>query len=503
MLKAGRKQSTDPVQEKLRQNKAVWNKTVSSFVNDVIHFKKLMNGWPNKFFNEKSSLKNPIPADPATIIGSLVSDFQEIANKSNNIVQEQLAYSQNRRQRQMKQMPLPLGQTPVKQEETPEPDLSKQLSLGLTGSIKEIELIKLASEFEDKYQLETMASNPFSRFFNKLLNPGLGLSGEAARIKKYRTSLLNSTVNVYKGLKMMQKEIVASGPESIFAATKLLDAVERNYIFVASGLKSFQELLPQGAEETGGTIAPPDKSEGTQENKEKKSERAAPPTYSKEPKVLQAEKAAQDIITYHTAFPSTAMDRLYLFSQSFLTIDKKNKDLAKFLITSYQDLLATICAEKNLPLQPSLANISALSPKSAAVMQDQLQIVAQNILGKWKHKISPFDKTSAFRLDIYKVASEARKKTDQILDHLEQGLTPEALEPLLNELGNYLIQIRGAINMLNSTIRGGDYQSQFINMLDKGRLGDQYSNLGYKQKTQLEKLIEQKRMRELSKLYGR
>jgi hypothetical protein len=65
MIKSARKPSSDPVQEKLRQSKAVWNKEVSIFVNDLIHCKKLMNGWPSKFHMEKSFIKEPIPADPS------------------------------------------------------------------------------------------------------------------------------------------------------------------------------------------------------------------------------------------------------------------------------------------------------------------------------------------------------------------------------------------------------------------------------------------------------
>ena len=53
----------DPAQEKLRQSKAAWNKSVSAFINDVIHFKKLMNGWPSKYFKERSKITLPIPAD--------------------------------------------------------------------------------------------------------------------------------------------------------------------------------------------------------------------------------------------------------------------------------------------------------------------------------------------------------------------------------------------------------------------------------------------------------
>src|SRR5574338_50285 len=115
-VKTARKPSSDPVQEKLRQNKALWNKEVSTFVNDLIHLKKMMNGWPSKFHKERSRIVDPIPADPATIIGSLAGDFQEIAQKGNSIVQEQVNYAKNRRKKQPKQLNLPF---PQQQQQTP------------------------------------------------------------------------------------------------------------------------------------------------------------------------------------------------------------------------------------------------------------------------------------------------------------------------------------------------------------------------------------------------
>src|ERR1700678_1249493 len=100
MLKEA-KSPPDAVQQKLRRNKASLNKETSIFINNLINFKKLMNGAPNLFFKEKSKIINPIPADPATIIGSLAGDFQDIVSKSNAIIQEQINYSKNRRQKQI------------------------------------------------------------------------------------------------------------------------------------------------------------------------------------------------------------------------------------------------------------------------------------------------------------------------------------------------------------------------------------------------------------------
>ena len=44
MIIDARKKSLDPIQEELREKKSVWNKEVSEFINNLIQFKKLING---------------------------------------------------------------------------------------------------------------------------------------------------------------------------------------------------------------------------------------------------------------------------------------------------------------------------------------------------------------------------------------------------------------------------------------------------------------------------
>lgn len=99
MIKSARKASSDPNQEKLRQNKDSWNKEVSSLINDLIHFKKLVNGWPNKFFDERSKIIDPIPSDPIKILSDLLSKYNNINQAGKNIVQQQIDYSKNRKKK--------------------------------------------------------------------------------------------------------------------------------------------------------------------------------------------------------------------------------------------------------------------------------------------------------------------------------------------------------------------------------------------------------------------
>ena len=251
MEKTARKPSADPTQERLRANKATWNKDVSAFINDLIHIKKTMNGWPSKFFKERSRITQPIPADPGTVIGALAGDFQDIATRGNAIVQEQLEYAKNRRQKQPKPAggpqpggaPAAPGAPPAPEAPKPGgPDLSQQMGQQLAASYQ-AEMIKVASSFEDKYLLESEASNPVSRFITRLFNPRFGF-GEGARIRRLRMAMLDNCVKSYKELKKLHKEIVKSSKSSIDSSHKMMTQVS-NYWSAVNRLLSATKLLDQ------------------------------------------------------------------------------------------------------------------------------------------------------------------------------------------------------------------------------------------------------------------
>lgn len=500
MEKTARKPSTDPVQERLRQNKTNWNKEVSTFINDLIHLKKTMNGWPSKFHKERSRIVEPIPADPATIIGSLAGDFQDIVNKGNSVIQEQLNYSKTRRKRQPKQLGLPFPPpapgapapaTPAAPAAPATPELSKQLELGLAS--------------DNNYYLISEASNPLTRFFHRLLSPGIGLTGEGARIRKYRMSLLNAALQTYKDLKKVQSSIVGSGPQSIFVASKLLDKAENNWVFLSSGFKAFQDTLPKGAVDTGAKIDVPPALKDVPPTGEPVP--SAPGAELADPQVVAAMGAVQDIQRYANTFKGVAgMPDLKNAAQKFskaLPADKQR--FANELLRLYRQVLTQLSANKMIPVQSSFADVIAMETKSeaptTASSQDQLQAVAQGFLGKLRHQFSPFDKTSAFRLDIYKMAAANRKLLDKIMDHLSVGLNAETLSPLMAEISANMSKTRALMNGLSSTIRGVGYQPEFMSMLERGRLGDYGVELSPKQKVELERMLKQKQLRELTQMY--
>lgn len=436
MIKSARKPSSDPVQEKLRQSKAVWNKEVSIFVNDLIHCKKLMNGWPNKFNMEKSMIKDPIPADPTTIIGSLVSDFNDIAQKGNNIIKQQLEYSKIRRKKQPKQLNLPLG-TPSAPSTAP--DLSSQLSL------------PLAAAFEEKYGLVAEGSNNVTRFFTKLLNPAFGL-GEAARIRKYRRNLLDACVRTYKDLGKLQVEIVKSSKSSLANSNKLLHKTWTDWMVIYRGYSLYKSNMPREIKDTGGEISTSDKKNETANQLPKDKATSTVEDNSLDNSVI--ESIINDYKSSQSKFPEDAgifSDLNNSFTLFLVpTTPEKKKAAANKIISFYNAIISTLRAKYN----SSGVTLEQIANDKLPASTAALEKVAQDFLRKWvgktRHELSMFDKTSQYRLDIYKNVGELRKTINQIMDSLEKGMNLDELDPLIIQVNRDITSLRGVMRALNN-----------------------------------------------------
>lgn len=488
MIKLARKPSTDPAQEKLRQNKALWNKEISSFINDLINFKKTMNGAPSKFFMQKSTIKDPIPADPATIIGALAGDFQELAQKGNSIIEEQIQYSKTRKKKQPKQMNLPLGQpatAPVPTEqEAPTKDLSQQLSL------------PIAASFETRDLLFAEGSSAISRFFARLLNPAIGGS-PSARIRKYRMSMLTAAVNAYKDLEKMQVAVLGKSPESIFTASKILSKIEDNWSFLSKGFNTYKDTMPKDLPDTGGKIEPPISDEKVSKAPVKDEAKPIPDTSSEIATILS------DYRIYGANLVGLSTQQMESLIRQFISATPEiKKQLIPQIISAYNNILAEANSKYHTNELSLKKVFDAAQPGKA-----QLETVAQDFLKKWigkaRHKLSPFDKTSAIRLDIAKLAEECRGTIDLIMDSLEKEMNVDQLEGLINKVSNELLTIRDLTRALDATIKGKGFDVPFMNLLEKGKITDFGPGLSEKQKQHLQKMLEQRQMRELTNIYYR
>lgn len=276
MEKAARKTSADPVQEKLRKDKDVWNKQVSQFIENVKQVKKTMNGYPSKLNPQKGNIKNPLPPSVPSTLEALTQAFDNIAQSGESIVEEQLAYSKNRRKNQPKAPVVPAPaptQAPAEPAAPETPDLSKQLTA-----------------WEEKYGLVAEASNPISRFFTKLLNPSFGF-GEAARVRRVRMQLLRACADTYKKLGRLQVEIVKSSKSSIDTSNNLMHDVWRNWETVRTGFATYKGMMPARVPDAGGILEEPKE---VTEDKEKGNEQAVKSTEKIEQKMEKVDRAVEE-----------------------------------------------------------------------------------------------------------------------------------------------------------------------------------------------------------------
>lgn len=469
MIKVARKPSTDPLQEKLRQEKAVWNKEVSTFVNDLIHLKKMMNGWPSKFYNEKSSIKEPIPADPVTIIDSLAGDYQKITQQGNKLVQQQLDYSKNRRKRQMKQMNLPLGNAPATPSTpspagTPAPDLSKQLALPSVASID--------------YNLIAEASNPITRFFTRLLTPTSG-SSEAARVRKYRMALLEASVKTFKALEKFQVEIVKSSDDSIVNSNKLLHSIWNDWTVVSRGFNTYKNNMPKEVVDSGGDI----KSKNREEEQARKELSSTDPSakiegdYDYDPekdesKVLSTELNEKEVVALAkaaiadcAAVRKNAKGSLIINDPNILNkivnlnglfqmaVNKVDKEKYAYeIVKEHRAILANLnkVYSANATSLDQLLKLVIEKEKvaNACAMEKLAQDFLKKWIGKTRHQYIS-NKTSAYRLDMYKMAESMREDINHIMDSLEKGLDLDVLDQLISQVNKNMLALRGIMRSLH------------------------------------------------------
>lgn len=467
--KTARKPSADPAQEKLRQNKAAWNKEVSRLVNDIIHLKKMMNGWPSKFFKERSRITEPIPADPATIIGSLANDFQELAQRGQGIVQEQLNYSKTRRQKQPKS-PSPSQETPAVPTTTSAPvapsapDLTKQLA---------------AWEQKYAYNLISEASNPITRFITRILTPTIGF-GEAARIRRLRMTLLKACAKTLKQLKRLQNEIVKSSTGSIGESHKIMTEVANNWSVVARGFAAAKSLRPEVPEDAGGEIEPE-----TKEEKEEKAER-------EQQRALESQQGNVPVEDVSTTQPETGasvnLDETSLFKKEqakrmigdfksnmfeinklslgdpivtgsltefysamdkYLTTPQTNKiSVFPELLSVYTKMIRNINAHfhtSTLTLREMLLQI-----RESAKNKPPKQAQVARWLGKARHQMLP-GSSSGSRLEIYQAIANIRKDLNDIMDWLESGWYPEQMGKGIPDINRQVMTLRALVRALHYT----------------------------------------------------
>jgi hypothetical protein len=484
MVKTSRKTSSDPFQETLRRMKDDWNKRVSEFIDNVKHYKKLSNGYPNKFHGDKSKITDPIPADPNTIIMTLANDFADLAESSKKIIDVQNDYSLNRRKKQVKQFPNPISISKDKVELKPEDKLNQIASLDLAE------------------ELFSEASNPVTRFFTRLMNPSIGFSSKS-RVRRMRIAALNASARTFKDLEKLQVEVVKSSTNSIKVSNDILRTAWNNWSLVYREFLSYKnsQLDPSERVNTN-TNSNPEYDTDTNDYSPQTEDDVFMKGVSDQSKQVRETAATlapskiKDFKYFLENLPnffknkeySVRLARLSNFIEKYslhyanpkATIESKLNN-ANVFMNHYNDLLSIINAKNSLKAKsfselinfnpgaeskqeskkktPSEKNLEIPPEESqeenveASISEISINKTSQDFLRKWlgktHHQLKFYDESSSYRLDIYKKADEARDVLDKIMDSLEKGYLVEELESYMVEVNKKMLEIRSIMRALN------------------------------------------------------
>jgi hypothetical protein len=443
-----RKTYRDPALNKIVQEKAAWNRQVSTFINDLIHLKKSMNGWPSKFYKERTRISQPAPIDLAGILSKMSGDFQELANQGSGIVQEQKEFAQSHVKRQsdrtLGKLEQNRGPATGPAPETSKPggsDLSQQMGKQL-GAAAQTQLMKIASSFEDRYLLEAEASNPISRFVTRLFNPRYGF-GESARIRRLRMAMLDNCVKSYKEIRKLHKEIVRSSKSSITTSYKMMTVVWNYWNAVNRLFSTYKAIRPDAiVGDSGGEIEtdPELKREKALEEGRDPDESVSAGNVS----VQQATKFLFLLKDYKAASGALMATKSPAFHEldaitTAVVAAPKDKKTEVLLGSNLGDVYRKALQEVNTELGTNGSSFQEIvmmaKPKAPTTKEAQRQ------LGKFRHQILP-GATSGQRLEIYQFLTQIRTDMDNVMNLLEKGFDQEQLSAAIGQVSREMSALR-------------------------------------------------------------
>ena len=77
--------------------KKTWNSNSREFLKNIIQFKRLINGLPSSYFEDKSKIIEPIPSDPKAILNELHSQLGDLLSSAEEILKSQVEASSKKK----------------------------------------------------------------------------------------------------------------------------------------------------------------------------------------------------------------------------------------------------------------------------------------------------------------------------------------------------------------------------------------------------------------------
>jgi hypothetical protein len=197
-----RKHSEDPDQEHLREQKAIWNRSVTELISKIITFKRGLNGRADpRGGMPESNIKDPLPPPVGQYLNDIANNYTALVDGAEKIIQEQEHYSHIRR-KEHSEIPMSaddgfITSSCPKCNNDMNYDDGRDAYVCHCGYIGENGPINYKS-----------ASNPLSRFWAA----NFGIKGEDRVIIK---SMLRSAVSFRNKLLELENYLSSSDPNSI------------------------------------------------------------------------------------------------------------------------------------------------------------------------------------------------------------------------------------------------------------------------------------------------
>lgn len=430
--------SSDPKQQKLRDRKKSWNKKIRDFTSDLISIKKVMNGAPSKFHNQVSSIKDPIPADPVSILGVLASDFNQIVNEGNAIINDQIMYSQTRRQKQ----------------NAPNPN---QTSFNFAADDKVVE-----------------ASNKLTRFFSRMKGPLFFGPASEKEKRILRLNMLQICVELEESFKELQEIILSSEKDAIEKADLLIMKVEKNILVLRKYV-----LHSQPPQETQTTIPSeiatiPIKEEFSEEMQQDApvAEPAAQPIDN----VTTLKAIINDIDLNKDNFSyDPVIYGLYLEQKKALKKSGPEKETA---IANIKALYGSLLKSLNEQSKTNESSINDILIKKQAFAKQELvklaydmELFSHAFAGKWLKrqllKLKTRDKTSGIRLKIDEKARICKSISNAMMDSLEKDIEPIYLDKASSSLLENILEMKSSIKLINNSPKNQFIDPRFMDLVHK------------------------------------
>ncbi len=443
----------DPIQERLKQRKKVWNTECSAFIArlnafkpGLIAFKRGLNGTGDaKAGLPPSDIKEALPSEISGALGAVSSTFGELASEfaalvseSNGIIQEQAQYAQHRRKPQ-----------PRKQRQPRRADML---------------------ELDDTLIVE--GSNRLTRLWAQLSSV---LSSDET--KRQRLSMLGLSDKFFKNLVKFEDLVLTS---DIGEMEKILNS----YLLVSNNLESLKHDLQKLLHIKNKDLPMASDSSQSSKSLPKSPLAKSPPpgNASKTPPTIVFAPAGTKVedMDIHQLKSEVASMQQFGFTindiRSFLEFyhaNKNEKDLNKMALIKdrLQDMYEILFNKlknniekdigQKLPKNITLEEIRNLQ-KTSSISDTEIEKLAGNFISryynKYKHERSK-DPSSASRIDIYNTIRNMKINVDEIMDLLEKKtLDTDALIAKVTGTEKLIAQISEPLNHLNMLYKDKYYE---------------------------------------------